>query len=1014
MDEFDLELEQNRKRPVQIVKKGGWLGKIVALLLGIVIGFVGCFGAIAAVVYYFVGVMKIEEGAGYLKSILGDDFEYTDYIAEEYGDKTTLDLISSTLTAAQTVMDGTGTLNTLNEIYPMLYTLVAGEENPDPNAMFNGLVPLLQQYGLDVDADTMMKLIINGTGGETLAPDLYLGDYIMDKTYDLAIGDLLQMSGFQASPIIDALFFGEENVDYTVNADGWKEPLEGGTPWLTLEDLLFSETDVIGERIGSLALASVMSIKTNNNIMMTLAYGNSSRYTVKGSKVTMNQQVYTFDNTCFYDDNGEKVDGTVDELENGVYSLTTDGTTLYLKESDKNDSSYLAYTDEACSKKALYKKTTINDLEDDPNQLINRMELGSTLKLTPSSNKVLLALAYGTEGEDYDVINGKIKMRGGKKERTFGDLINGGDKLIEDVRLADVMEADNDDAIMMYLLYGKQDTHYKLVGDSALNSELTPVPLQKQIAVLDYNDVKTPYNVYGDTQLDGTINEEITTYTVDGVTYYLSPVSKTVNITVKNASNEDEDVASNLYYVYEDEAKQIPVMFEPTSLGELMNDSSIISNLTGRLTLEEVMGKEASLGPMEKLGGSIIDEVPDKIETLQLKDIFDEEDLENSKILSNLGESTLASLSEDVDKLTFSNIFTEDEVKDNNVLTYLYNAKDPETEELYPITELTKAIDAMAVTDVFSPTEINSNPILKSLTTDKNGEKVLIKNMSARLDELTLGDVFGDEIYVSDGNGGYKTEWIDKVDENGDPILDENGDPEQEEVYLIDPTANHVLAALHDRKVSELSTAMNDLTVGDIFAHEIYLHETTTDENGNPIEDQYHFAYDSNGKRIVDPNANSILVCLKDCPINQMNTEVETLTVGDVFEDDIYDESGDVKGNWYYLLKDTREFIDADGDGQKDDANPKYGEPHDEYKLTSEMNVMMENMSANMETASLKELNDKGIIDLSDNELLNDDKEIPYDTFGIPKYEDKDGNEKTYFNQLTVYELFDFVGKIIP
>ena len=864
MDEFDLELEQNRKRPVQIVKKGGWLGKIVALLLGIVIGFVGCFGAIAAVVYYFVGVMKIEEGAGYLKSILGDDFEYTDYIAEEYGDKTTLDLISSTLTAAQTVMDGTGTLNTLNEIYPMLYTLVAGEENPDPNAMFNGLVPLLQQYGLDVDADTMMKLIINGTGGETLAPDLYLGDYIMDKTYDLAIGDLLQMSGFQASPIIDALFFGEENVDYIVNTDGLKEPLEGGTPWLTLEDLLFSETDVIGERIGSLALASVMSIKTNNNIMMTLAYGNSSRYTVTGNKVTMNQQVYTFDNTCFYDDNGEKVNGTVDELENGVYSLTTDGTTLYLKESDKNDGSYLAYTDEACSKKALYKKTTINDLEDDPNQLINRMELGSTLKLTPSSNKVLLALAYGTEGEDYDVVNGKIKMRGGKKERTFGDLINGGDKLIEDVRLADVMEADNDDAIMMYLLYGKQDTHYKLVGDSALNSERTPVPLQKQIAVLDYNDVKTPYNVYGDTKLDGTINEEITTYTVDGVTYYyLSPVSKTVNITVKNASNEDEDVVSNLYYVYEDEAKQIPVMFEPTSLGELMNDSSIISNLTGRLTLEEVMGKEALSGtPMEKLGGYIIDEVPDKIETLTIGDVIENAD-------------------------------------DSSILKHL---KDCE-----------------------------------------------IKNLSQKVETLKIGQILEQDIYEKDANGNITT--TPKAD------------------------ANPVLVRLKDTAITDLSKDVDRMTVGEIFKDDIY----EKDANGNFIQQK-----DEYGRPKVDDEGNPVY---------------------------------EIKGSWYYLLKDTREFIDADGDGQKDDANPKYGEPHDEYKLTSEMSVMMTNMSANMETASLKELNEMGIIDLSDNELLKDDKEIPYDTFLIPedqRYEDKDGNEKTYFNQLTVYELFDFVGRIIP
>ena len=586
----------------------------------------------------------------------------------------------------------------------------------------------------------------------------------------------------------------------------------------------------------------------------------------------------------------------------------------------------------------------------------------------------MLALAYGTEGEDYDVLNGEIKMRDGKKERTLGDLTNGGNKLIEGVRLADVMEADNDDAIMMYLLYGKKDTHYQLVGDSALNSERTPVPLQKQIAVLDYNDVKTPYNVYGDTKLDDTINEEITTYTVDGVTYYLSPVSKTVNITVKNASNEDEDVASNLYYVYEDEAKQIPVMFEPTSLGELMNDSSIISNLTGRLTLEEVMGKEALSGtPMEKLGGYIIDEVPDKIETLQLKDIFDEEDLESSKILSSLGESTLASLSEDVDKLTFSDIFTEDEVKDNNVLTYLYNAKDPDTEELYPITELTKAIDAMAVKDVFSPTEIDSNPILKSLATDKNGEKVLIKNMSARLDELTVGDVFGDEIFDTD-NAGNKTPKDD---------------------------ANPILVSLANTKIIELDQRLNTLTVGEVFDDKIF----DTDNAGN---------------KTPKDDANPILVSLANTKIINLDERMNTLTVGEVFEDEIYDKDDNgnlipqkdkdgnpivddkgnpvyVKGSWYYLLKD-----------------PSTGGIRTNYKLTSEMNVMMTNMSANMKTASLKELNQMGIIDLSahkDTLLSTGDKgKINYMNGNINANEF--GN-KTYFYQLTVEELFNYVGALL-
>ena len=670
MDELDLELERDKQRPVEVVKKGGWLGKIVALLLGIILGFVGCFGAIAAVVYYFIGVMKIEEGAGYLKGVLGDDFDYTDYIAGEYGDKTTLELILSTTTAAQSVLDGTGTLNTLNDIYPILYTVIAGTEDADPDAMFNGLVPLLEQYGLELDADTMMKLIINGSGSETLEPNTYLLDYVLDKTYDLAIGDLLQMSGFVSSPVIDALFFGEKDVDYTIDADGWKEPIAGGTPWLTLEDLLFSEEDVIGNRINTLALSSVIDIPKDNDIMMALAYGPESRYKTDKNEIVMLQQTYTLKDGTFYDDTDTQMEGNVTSLSNGVYSLAKDDSTLYLKADDKGN--YLAYTDEACTQTALYKKTTIGALSKDTDSLINHIELGSTLNLTPQSNKVLLALAYGTLGEDYDVKNGIIEMRPGKRKRTLGDLTNGGDKLIESIHLADVMEAETDDAIMMYLLYGKKGVHYELVNN-------VPTPQKKQIAVLDHNSVRTPYNAYGDTKLDGTLKDvtynfkgttyNFIEYTVDGEKYYLDKIlnadntAKTVNVTVKDTTtNTEEDIAAGLYYVYTvDVEKQTvaPVMFEPTTLGTLMNDKTMISNLTGRLTLEEVMGKKALENtPMEKLGGYIIDEVPDKIETLTISDVI--KDTEKSSILKHLKDCEIKNLSQEVETLKIGQILEDD------------------------------------------------------------------------------------------------------------------------------------------------------------------------------------------------------------------------------------------------------------------------------------------------------------------------------------------------------------------
>ena len=183
---------------------------------------------------------------------------------------------------------------------------------------------------------------------------------------------------------------------------------------------------------------------------------------------------------------------------------------------------------------------------------------------------------------------------------------------------------------------------------------------------------------------------------------------------------------------------------------------------------------------------------------------------------------------------------------------------------------------------------------------------------------------------------------------------------------------------------------MNTLTLGEVFKDEIY------NEDGTP-----------------KPDANPILLSLSGEKIIELDVKMNDLTVGQVFEDEIYeidtttgefklDSNGKriIKGTWYYLLKD-----------------PATGDPNVNYKLTSDMDTMMENMSANIENASLKELNEKGIIDLSDNDLLSDSKTIPYEAFLIPndqRYKDQNGNEKTLFNQLTVSELFDFVGKIIP
>ena len=59
------------KKSPTIVKKGGWLGKIVALLLGLVIGLVAGLGGLVGAGFYIVTQMKIKDATNTVGSLSG-------------------------------------------------------------------------------------------------------------------------------------------------------------------------------------------------------------------------------------------------------------------------------------------------------------------------------------------------------------------------------------------------------------------------------------------------------------------------------------------------------------------------------------------------------------------------------------------------------------------------------------------------------------------------------------------------------------------------------------------------------------------------------------------------------------------------------------------------------------------------------------------------------------------------------------------------------------------------------
>ena len=112
---------QRANEPHVVYKKsGGFLGKIVALLLGLLLGIIAALGGLIGAGYAIVTQVKIEDNVNTIKGLTGVEFDYTQYINGEYGQKTALDLIGDVLEIANGFMGGTGTLGALNNISPMV------------------------------------------------------------------------------------------------------------------------------------------------------------------------------------------------------------------------------------------------------------------------------------------------------------------------------------------------------------------------------------------------------------------------------------------------------------------------------------------------------------------------------------------------------------------------------------------------------------------------------------------------------------------------------------------------------------------------------------------------------------------------------------------------------------------------------------------------------------------------------------------------------------------------------
>jgi len=299
MNDFDIELdrelnEHHSPDPLE-QRSRGFIGKVVALLLGIILGFVGAFGGVAALGYWGV-TQPLNSVVDTVNGLAGTKLVLTEYLTDTYAKGTLQDLIGGIADSINEIAAGRGSLKTLNDISPKVKDTV------------DDLVEFGKEYALVLDTEEMMgKPFKKPDGSDTET----LGEYVVRKLDDIYVVDLLASLNVTVDNLTDSALHKEDGSKLTI----------GEIKELGFENIA-----------GTLPLSIIMpvdldSTDESSRLVRELCYGPSSRWYIDGEgenrTIKMAQRYYTLVDGELHDDRQHVLE--YDELvavENGGYKLT--------------------------------------------------------------------------------------------------------------------------------------------------------------------------------------------------------------------------------------------------------------------------------------------------------------------------------------------------------------------------------------------------------------------------------------------------------------------------------------------------------------------------------------------------------------------------------------------------------------------------------------------------------------------------------------------------------------------
>ena len=621
-------------------------------------------------------------------------------------------------------------------------------------------------------------------------------------------------------------------------------------------------------------------------------------------------------------------------------------------------------------------------------------------------------LCYGEEGIDYTIVDDKVQMLDGKKETTVKDLLSEDlMPIFQKVPLAVVSPPTIGDAAMLTISYGREGVTYQI--DNPTDPEGTKAEVTMLNVFYEKKDAK--FFDYAGEELEGT---EVATDKIGYVKFQL-PTEEGEDPSYIYLEKPTAPETKYYAYTLNDDDTLTKMTYPKTKLSDIMGNAM---GVVDRILLKDVLegdgaqtnkvleslcydkdGNPNSIGQLRQEGGALVDAIPMSA-IMQAEDdsplvmylLYGHEGIHYKKVGSEY------KLLQQFIAIHEGKVYDEYGIEITPASSYTLD----ETAKTYTVTVGEETITYTYKTSTTDKIKLtNETEVGKSYLYDSKGQKVLFEEtvlgdfartnnkLDTITDHLTVRDIFGAGV---EDNKMLKALADSRIGDIGDDVMDI-----EIATFFDDVSDNKVLNALSEKgsTLNTLSDDINELTMNDIF--------TESEIEGNSIlktladkkitelpsaietlsvEDVLHdeiYNLDSAGN-YIDRNGNIVDKLLPDDTINPAA----------------------INPTWKYLLK--------DGDTI-----------HTEYKIASDMNSLIENMKTNVHEATLQELYDDDLVDKGSLDADTLSTELQFDIAGIPipqdKFTDKmkevandtTGTKKLLIGELTVQEMLVYVSSVL-